>query len=94
MPPMETDLFGEEMSSVTQRADRAQHREIEREETKAHQKLTLPSTHAGNGKEKSDPVFVLPRRGQLLSQFLCESGQMCGRCHMPLVIAKKFKAEL
>lgn len=61
LPPMETDLYGEEMSSVRQRADERNSRERRQKQTKAH----------------SDPLMQeMERKNKIHTFSSCSSGEV------------------
>lgn len=83
LPPMETDLYGEEMSSVRQSTDE---RETVERGDKSRPKACTQLRSCRKWKHKKNPVFswcVLPGRGHLLARLRGESGQTCVRCNNP-----------
>lgn len=88
---METDLYGEEMSSVRQGTDERNSSERRQKQTKAC--TQIHSCRKWKEKNKIQSFLSMcPWRGHLPAQLRGESGQMCVRCYIPSLMVYKIKA--
>lgn len=86
LPPMETDLYGEEMSSVRQRADEGNSRERRQKQTKAH---SDPLMQEMEKKIRSTLFLHAPLERSPLLRLHGECSTMCVRRHINFLLLNK-----